>query len=210
MHDGVGDGVESYDGFESKEDDSGVVLSPVTSGQTSPEKKALRPTSIQLRTEERADMEGSSPDASYGNKATVTGGSQEDSGRGDADRQPQAAVGRSLSAPNGPTAALHLTVTPPALTPATTPTRNHYRSSSSLPTPTAVGPQLLSSPSHPPPLSSPLKASRPFNPFPVKHVNTNRARTGLKLGLYTPSTLQHIQGQLHGGSLGRKARNASS
>lgn len=35
-----------------------------------------------------------------------------------------------------------------------------------------------------------------FNPFPVKHVNTNRARTGVKLGLYKQSTLDEYERNL--------------
>lgn len=35
-----------------------------------------------------------------------------------------------------------------------------------------------------------------FNPFPVKHMNQNRARTGIKLGLYKPSTLQEYERSL--------------
>lgn len=35
-----------------------------------------------------------------------------------------------------------------------------------------------------------------FNPFPVKHVNTNRARTGIKLGLYKQSTLDEFERNL--------------
>ncbi|XP_053378292.1 TBC1 domain family member 30-like isoform X2 [Mercenaria mercenaria] len=37
-----------------------------------------------------------------------------------------------------------------------------------------------------------------FNPFPVKHMNQNRAKTGIKLGLYTPSTLQEYERSLKG------------
>lgn len=37
-----------------------------------------------------------------------------------------------------------------------------------------------------------------FNPFPVKHINQNRARTGIKLGLYKPSTLQEYERSLKG------------
>ncbi|KAL4225983.1 hypothetical protein ACF0H5_013970 [Mactra antiquata] len=36
-----------------------------------------------------------------------------------------------------------------------------------------------------------------FNPFPVKHINQNRARTGIKLGLYKPSTLQEFEKNLN-------------
>lgn len=32
-----------------------------------------------------------------------------------------------------------------------------------------------------------------FNPFPVKHVNQNRAKTGIKLGLYKQSTLEQFE-----------------
>ena len=35
-----------------------------------------------------------------------------------------------------------------------------------------------------------------FNPFPVKHVNTNRAKTGIKLGLYKQSTLDEFERNL--------------
>ena len=35
-----------------------------------------------------------------------------------------------------------------------------------------------------------------FNPFPVKHVNTNRAKTGVKLGLYKQSTLDEFERNL--------------
>ena len=38
------------------------------------------------------------------------------------------------------------------------------------------------------------RSSQPFNPFPVKHFNTNRMKAGLKLGLYTPSTLEQLRG----------------
>lgn len=37
-----------------------------------------------------------------------------------------------------------------------------------------------------------------FNPFPVKHINQNRARNGIKLGLYKPSTLQEYERSLKG------------
>ncbi|GFR60841.1 TBC1 domain family member 30 [Elysia marginata] len=37
------------------------------------------------------------------------------------------------------------------------------------------------------------RLSQPFNPFPVKHFNTNRMKAGLKLGLYTPSTLEQLR-----------------
>ncbi|KAH9508089.1 hypothetical protein Btru_052811 [Bulinus truncatus] len=36
------------------------------------------------------------------------------------------------------------------------------------------------------------KNSLPFNPFPVKQLNANRVKTGLKLGLYKPSTLEQF------------------
>ncbi|KAL3852211.1 hypothetical protein ACJMK2_015883 [Sinanodonta woodiana] len=36
-------------------------------------------------------------------------------------------------------------------------------------------------------------SSKPFNPFPIKHVNQNRARTGVKLGLYKMSTLEEFE-----------------
>ncbi|XP_055882786.1 TBC1 domain family member 30-like isoform X2 [Biomphalaria glabrata] len=36
------------------------------------------------------------------------------------------------------------------------------------------------------------KNSTPFNPFPVKQLNANRVKTGLKLGLYKPSTLEQF------------------
>lgn len=183
--------------FESKEDDSGVILSPVTSSQSSPEKKAQRPASIQLLARECERVEGSADNRK----------NEEECGQGSSNHQPDVVISRSLSAPNGST--FHITVTP-VLTPATTPTHSQPTSSSAASTPTTATSHLSSSPSHSPSLSSPVKANRPFNPFPVKHVNTNRAKTGLKLGLYTPSTLQHIQGQLLGGSLSRKARNASS
>ena len=185
--------------FESKEDDSGVVLSPVTSSQSSPE-KAQRPASIQLWARDTAKVE-----ASADNKTVNR--SKEDCMQGGTNIRPDVVISRSHSAPNG--SAFHMAVTP-VLTPSTTPTHSQAMSFSAASTPTTATAQLLLSPSHPPPLTSPVKTNRPFNPFPVKHVNTNRAKTGLKLGLYTPSTLQHIQGQLCGGSLGRKARNASS
>ena len=35
-----------------------------------------------------------------------------------------------------------------------------------------------------------------FNPFPVKHVNQNRAKTGIKLGLYKQSTLEEFERNL--------------
>ena len=38
------------------------------------------------------------------------------------------------------------------------------------------------------------RLSQPFNPFPVKHFNSNRMKAGLKLGLYTPSTLEQLRG----------------
>ena len=37
-----------------------------------------------------------------------------------------------------------------------------------------------------------------FNPFPVKHVNQNRAKTGIKLGLYKPATLEEFERNLKG------------
>lgn len=37
-----------------------------------------------------------------------------------------------------------------------------------------------------------------FNPFPVKHVNQNRAKTGIKLGLYKQSTLEEFERNLKG------------
>ncbi|KAK6175337.1 hypothetical protein SNE40_013824 [Patella caerulea] len=39
---------------------------------------------------------------------------------------------------------------------------------------------------------SPSYKSKPFNPFPTKHINQNRAKTGLKLGLYSASTLSQL------------------
>ncbi|XP_041350161.1 TBC1 domain family member 30-like [Gigantopelta aegis] len=46
------------------------------------------------------------------------------------------------------------------------------------------------SPTTPVMTSSPVKSNKPFFPFPVKHVNRNRAKNGLKLGLYNPSTVE--------------------
>ena len=40
------------------------------------------------------------------------------------------------------------------------------------------------------------RRAKSFNPFPVKHVNTNRARTGVKLGLYKQSTLDEFERNL--------------
>ncbi|XP_052780758.1 TBC1 domain family member 30-like isoform X1 [Mya arenaria] len=40
-----------------------------------------------------------------------------------------------------------------------------------------------------------------FNPFPTKHVNQNRAKTGLKLGLYKQSTLDQFERNLKGQSI---------
>ena len=40
-----------------------------------------------------------------------------------------------------------------------------------------------------------------FNPFPTKHVNQNRAKTGIKLGLYKQSTLEQFEQNLKGQSL---------
>ena len=40
------------------------------------------------------------------------------------------------------------------------------------------------------------QGKKSFNPFPVKHVNTNRAKTGLKLGLYKQSTLDEFERNL--------------
>ena len=45
-------------------------------------------------------------------------------------------------------------------------------------------------------LHSYRQAKKTFNPFPVKHVNTNRAKTGLKLGLYKQSTLDEFERNL--------------
>lgn len=42
--------------------------------------------------------------------------------------------------------------------------------------------------------SSKLLSHKPFNPFPIKLLNANRAKTGLKLGLYSPMTLQQLKG----------------
>ncbi|XP_055999134.1 TBC1 domain family member 30-like isoform X3 [Ostrea edulis] len=51
----------------------------------------------------------------------------------------------------------------------------------------------VKSPSH---SRSPLFAiKKPFNPFPVKHFNENRARTGIKLGMYKTSTFDHLDKQ---------------
>ena len=38
------------------------------------------------------------------------------------------------------------------------------------------------------------KNAKAFNPFPVKHFNSSRAKTGLKLGLYTSSTIDKYRG----------------
>ncbi|GFN84525.1 TBC1 domain family member 30 [Plakobranchus ocellatus] len=54
------------------------------------------------------------------------------------------------------------------------------------------GPSLASATAAHQPLTRRL--SQPFNPFPVKHFNTNRVKAGLKLGLYTPSTLEQLRG----------------
>lgn len=40
-----------------------------------------------------------------------------------------------------------------------------------------------------------------FNPFPVKHVNQNRAKTGIKLGLYKQSTLEQFERTLKSSAL---------
>lgn len=40
-----------------------------------------------------------------------------------------------------------------------------------------------------------------FNPFPVKHVNQNRAKTGIKLGLYKQSTLEEFERNLKGNTV---------
>ncbi|XP_076468667.1 TBC1 domain family member 30-like isoform X2 [Babylonia areolata] len=141
-------------------------------------------------------------------------------------------ISRSLSLPTPSTAmGKPLLLSPAASTPththlnsstaASTPTHTHLNSSTAASTPTHThlsSPPAAAKARH---LSSPTGGAscvrsppRPFNPFPVKHVNTNRARTGLKLGLYTPSTLQQLQGQLRGGGGGgmvvKKASNASS
>ncbi|XP_076447278.1 TBC1 domain family member 30-like isoform X2 [Babylonia areolata] len=186
---------------EGREQDSGIVLSSPSlngSGESSPVKKPQRPVSIQLWTESPTHANGNIPHPC-----------PKSVGHSDSNRcseRPPVTMGRSNSAPIGSSSG-HMTMLS-MLAPATTPTHTQ-RTSLSTPTttPTPVSPH---SPSHPFPLSSPMKIMRPFNPFPVKHVNTNRAKTGLKLGLYTPSTLEHIQGQLLGGLVARKARNASS
>ncbi|KAK3102803.1 hypothetical protein FSP39_014026 [Pinctada imbricata] len=41
----------------------------------------------------------------------------------------------------------------------------------------------------------PLTSKKPFNPFPVKHFNENRARTGIKLGIYKSSTFNELEKQ---------------
>ncbi|XP_052283504.1 TBC1 domain family member 30-like isoform X2 [Dreissena polymorpha] len=48
---------------------------------------------------------------------------------------------------------------------------------------------------------SQLPQKKAFNPFPVKHVNQNRAKTGIKLGLYKPSTLDQFDRNLKGQSV---------
>ncbi|KAK7101893.1 hypothetical protein V1264_020204 [Littorina saxatilis] len=197
---------QTLERYESRDEDSGVVVlspSPDVSAESSPERKPQRPTSFQLCVED-AEREKSHSSEEFS-------GSHQDCG-GSGDGHHHSVMARSLSAPNG-MATAHVKGKP-TLTPATTPTHRHPPTSlSAATTPTSSSHHLLSSPSHPPSLSSPcslLKTNRPFNPFPVKHVNTNRAKTGLKLGLYTPSTLEQIQGQLRGGLSGIKARNASS
>ena len=185
--------------LKSKESDSGVNLSsssPDASGEPSPEKKPQQPVFVQLLHEDSVSGDDVTGDT---NRRVI--GAEQMVGQGDSNSQLHG-LGRSLSFSSGP--ASNLLTTNAILTPATTPTRGPS-------SPLSVGVTLqTSSPLQHPPLSSPSKTNRPFNPFPVKHVNTNRAKTGLKLGLYTPSTLEHIQGQLRGGMMGRKARNASS
>ena len=41
----------------------------------------------------------------------------------------------------------------------------------------------------------PLGTKKPFNPFPVQHFNENRARTGIKLGIYKSSTFDEFEKQ---------------
>jgi hypothetical protein len=51
----------------------------------------------------------------------------------------------------------------------------------------------VKSPSH---SKSPLCAiKKPFNPFPVRHFNENRAKTGIKLGMYKTSTFDNLEKQ---------------
>ncbi|XP_062593729.1 TBC1 domain family member 30-like [Saccostrea cucullata] len=51
----------------------------------------------------------------------------------------------------------------------------------------------VKSPSH---SQNPLCAiKKPFNPFPVRHINENRAKTGIKLGLYKTSTFKELEKQ---------------
>ena len=68
---------------------------------------------------------------------------------------------------------------------------NHNTSSSSSSASSAVtsptSPLMTSTPLM---TSSPVKTNKPFFPFPVKHVNRNRAKNGLKLGLYNSSTVE--------------------
>ncbi|KAL8621790.1 hypothetical protein ACOMHN_016277 [Nucella lapillus] len=184
---------------ENSEQDSGIVLSSSSldgSGESSPVKKAQRPVSIQLR------IAGPVHSSSNLRHHWLESYEHSDSNS----LKSSGTMGSTNSAPIGSSSG-HMTLLS-VLAPATTPTHSQRSSSTTpIPSPATVSPL---SPSHPSLLSSPMKSGRPFNPFPVKHVNTNRAKTGLKLGLYTPSTLEHIQGQLLGGLVARKARNASS
>lgn len=194
------------------EDDSGVILSSPTHGSatSSPDKRAgnckdscqqLSETDLQ-----KAQSQNEKEDANLSCRALpdshVNAGSC-DSNQQDCNYRNQN-IARSLSAPQG--------ISNPMVRPSTLPVSS---STASLCVQQASS-ILLARQYHPSaqscqlPSSSPVKTSRPFDPFPVKHVNTNRAKTGLKLGLYTPSMLEQIQGQMLGGLQVRKSRNASS
>lgn len=51
----------------------------------------------------------------------------------------------------------------------------------------------VQSPSHS--KSASLVMKKPFNPFPVRHFNENRAKTGIKLGMYKTSTFNQLEKQ---------------
>lgn len=51
----------------------------------------------------------------------------------------------------------------------------------------------VQSPSHSKSTSFAMK--KPFNPFPVRHFNENRAKTGIKLGMYKTSTFNQLEKQ---------------
>ncbi|XP_052677813.1 TBC1 domain family member 30-like isoform X1 [Crassostrea angulata] len=51
----------------------------------------------------------------------------------------------------------------------------------------------VQSPSHSKSTSFAIK--KPFNPFPVRHFNENRAKTGIKLGMYKTSTFNQLEKQ---------------